>query len=277
MLLVSLYTFIGLYYLKEAPVNSIVQLSGLDARGLYYAWFVISIFTLEWARSALSNVQAAALMYPSLAPRSAMHLLWHGDDNWANFLRWLRGIRNVLSNFLPWRHCYGKPQYLETRPGSLWCFLSSNSLLVFIAVPLSGLNVELTTVLAPSLCRTEILGTTPESFPFKGVINIPQIIRGRRKAGGQTRPTDMSYFYATEGTLNALITYYQTEIQSPEKKYVQTFLPPAVNEVVKGTVWGMLSNVSCYVVMLDQLLIVDASNPWARSAQLAQKKTSFLS
>ena len=117
--LLGFYAFISFHYLNERPLNDIVGSHPGDARWAFYAWFIISIFALEWACSALSNVQAVALMRPSFAPKSAMHFMWHGDESWANPLWWLRATRNfVLGMCL--KFSFGdKSRYTNSRPGGL--------------------------------------------------------------------------------------------------------------------------------------------------------------
>ena len=136
--------------------------------------------------------------------------------------------------------------------------LSATSLSIFLTVPLSGLTMELTTVSAPSSAQAAVLGPTPETFNPKGIINIPQIARGKWKAGGRTTPADSSFFYAPEGTANVSTEFFQDQIQTQTTRHVQSFLPPAVNGLVKGNFWGMLSNISCKAVDSGHLKLIKA-------------------
>src|SRR5690349_18541751 len=58
ILLLGFYAFICLQYLSRPPQNDIVLSVYPDALGPFYAWFIVSIFTLDWARTALANFQA---------------------------------------------------------------------------------------------------------------------------------------------------------------------------------------------------------------------------
>jgi hypothetical protein len=99
-LMLGYFAFICLEYLNRPPVNNVAQANRVDARWVFYIWFLISIFALDWARVALANFESAAVMRSNLAPSTAMELMWHGDGNWANLLWWLRAIRNGLAHLM---------------------------------------------------------------------------------------------------------------------------------------------------------------------------------
>jgi hypothetical protein len=96
MLVLALYVFISVYYLANPPSNGIVSSNVVDARGLFYGWFITAVLALDWGRIGLSNIEAAALMEIRLAPRTASQLMWHADTNWSNFLWWLRYLRATI-------------------------------------------------------------------------------------------------------------------------------------------------------------------------------------
>ena len=70
VLFLGFYGFICFNYLVRPAQNDIVP-NTLDARWVYYAWFLMVVFILDWARTGLANVDAVALMRPRLAPRTA--------------------------------------------------------------------------------------------------------------------------------------------------------------------------------------------------------------
>ena len=94
--LLAFYAFVCFGFLARPPTNNVVPYVLGDARWTYYVWFIIAIFALDWARSGLGNIEAAALMRSRLAPRDAMELMWHSDSNWANPPWWLRAFRSLM-------------------------------------------------------------------------------------------------------------------------------------------------------------------------------------
>lgn len=256
LLLVGFYAFICFYYLNRPVENGIIPFNGADGRACFYAWFILSIFALDWARSALANVQAAALMHPGWAPSSAMKLMWHVDDNWANVLWWLRGIRNFVFGLSS--RIFGRLRQEEyhTQAGRLWWFLSITSMFVFVAIPLSGLTMELLVVSSPSGAKALILGPNPGSFNMKAAINLPEIVRGKWKSGGPTTPVDNSIFYAPEGSRNTSTTFYNDAVMANNPGPIQTFLGPAVEQAVAGSAWGIEAHINCQLVAADALKLI---------------------
>ena len=253
ILLLAFYTFICFYYLERAPINNIVHSVGFDARGTNYAWFVLSIFALDWGRTVLANAEAAAVMKPILAPHTAMQLMWHADGKWANILWWYRGLRSAAQALFRRRKTTVRP---KPNPGRLFWLLSATTFLLFVGIPLSGLTMELTTVSAPSRTPAWIRGPTLRTFNYRGILQLPEIVRGRWLSGAATTPTDATIFHAPLGTLNASTQYYDDKILDPSTQWVQTFLPPSVTQTVSGSVWGLESNVSCRPVGVDELKLI---------------------
>lgn len=239
------YALISFYYLNQPPVNDVVQSNHLrHAKTIFYGWFVVSIFVLDWARSTLAHFEAAAVMRPQLAPSTAMKLMWHADSQWTNVLCWLKAI------------CYSVAGR-KARPGRLWIGLSITSLLTFVAVPLGGLTMEVGTVWIKSSTPAAILGPRPDTFNFKGMINVPALARARWRGGATTTPSDASIFYAPEGTPNASQTYFSDQIMLPNNSGpVKVFLGPAVNQYVAGNAWGMEADVDCQQVHRDKLQLL---------------------
>lgn len=277
ILLIGFYAFISFYYLNQPPVNAIVPSNGVDARWSYYAWFIISIFTLEWARSGLANVEAAAIMRPALAPDTAMELMWHADANWSNVLWWLRGLRNLFLGRLAGRLASNRRSVLASRPGGLWWFLSGASFLLFIAIPLSGLTMELTTVSVPCTEKAMIRGSHPKGFNWKGMIDLPKITRGKWTAGGATTPSDASIIYALHGKANVSTRYYEEEIvASNDSTTIQVFVGPAVDRPVAGNAWGLESSINCRQVPQDELQLIQVHGWNDYSVLLDPTDESFL-
>jgi hypothetical protein len=83
-MLLGFYCFIVIKSLTKPPLNDNIVNADNDASWVFYVWFIAAIFALEWARAGLANIEAAALMIPQVAPKTASSLMWHTDMKWAN-------------------------------------------------------------------------------------------------------------------------------------------------------------------------------------------------
>ncbi|ETN46980.1 uncharacterized protein HMPREF1541_01170 [Cyphellophora europaea CBS 101466] len=257
------YAFICFYFLNRKPENDILPASSIDADVPFYLYFIVSIFTLEWARTALSNFQAAALMRPSYGPTNAMGLMWHADDNWANPLWWLRALRNLVYTRLsrPGVRGMGSNRNYRTTPGLLWVFLSFTSMLIFVAIPLSGLTLEFTPALKTGRRQATILGPTAKTVNMKARNSLPSIIEGSWKTGDLATPPDSSYFFAPDGSHNVSLTYLEDmSILNPNEGFT-TFLGPAIKDLVSGTTFGLEASLRCQHVDERALRLTD-SHEW---------------
>lgn len=58
----------------------------IDAKIVFYAWIIVSIFLLEWLKTALAWFEAAVVLnHPSWAPSNEAQLMRHLDRAWAGF------------------------------------------------------------------------------------------------------------------------------------------------------------------------------------------------
>ena len=118
----------------------------LRPNAIFFTWIIRSIFLLEWVRSALAGVEAAALMKPRLAPATAAQLMWHSDRDWGQVGGWWKAavyLVKFTSARIAHRGYAGvgsQPKW--NGPVGLWWYLSASSFLFYAAVPLSGLSMN---------------------------------------------------------------------------------------------------------------------------------------
>lgn len=239
LIVLGFYCFICFNYLDRPAQNNVLSRSVVDARWIYYVWFLIGILILDWARSGICNVEAAALMKRRFAPNNAKELFWHADQNWGNILWWLRGLREVLLH---------GPQS-GNAPAGLWWLLALNSMLLWVAIPLSGISMDFSNVSMPSNNQASILGPTPQSFGTRMLLALPQQIRANWRSGRPTTPSDASILYAPYGTKDVSLTYYNDRIHKATNGETVTFFAgPATNELLRGNAWGMEASISCEAI-----------------------------
>ncbi len=151
--------------------------------------------------------------------------------------------------------------YLKSTPDSLWIFLSTISLLIFAAVPLSGLTIELATMSSAGQQLAPILGPNPRTFNLRGSLGPHDLTRGRWRNGELTTPADASIFYAPEGTANVSNTYFHDRVQNTGLSGpVRAFLGPAVTNLVAGNAWGVEAEMHCRQVRRQDLQLLQISD-----------------
>lgn len=255
LLVLGYYAFVCFYFLANPPLNNIVPVSQVDGRWIFYGWIIISIFILDWARSGLANIEATALMHSSFAPESAMELMWHTESNWNNALWWFRALGNIARYYFS---TLRRRSNHFSRPGGLWWLLMAVTLLLFVAVPLSGLTMEITDAYIHDTKKVLILGPVSDNFNYQRFTNIPNQVRASWRSGRATTPSDSSILYAPEGFSDVSGTYYQDQIfPDTENPMIRVFAGPAVNEVVVGKAWGLSANISCRAIPKGNLRLFD--------------------
>lgn len=258
LLVLGFYSFVCFYFLNKPLVNNIIPSTKVDGRLVFYSWFMISIFILDWARSGLANLEAAALMNPRLAPRSGMEFMWHIDSNWENVLWLFRACRNTAHWLISMLRTNPGQQNHVSRPGALWWMLSATTVLLFIAVPLSGLTMEITDAYTYSNTKALILGPQSNNFNSKtDQHRLQSRIRHNWSSGRPTTPSDAAILYAPQGYSNVSTTYYQDQILQNKEPDIQIFAGPSVNEMVVGRAWGLSANLTCRATRTREMKLID--------------------
>lgn len=274
LVLWAFYAYLCFAFLAIPPVNGIVSSVKGDARWVYYAWFVVAIFALDWARAGLANVEAAALMNPRLAPITASELMWHMDSNWANPLWWLRALRSVALRFPRGKRSWGRTS--PPAPNALWAFLSSTTFLLFIGLPLSGLTMDIADVMVLTNRPAQLLGPGSDTFNVRSVPDMQQQILHNWESGRQTTPSFGAFFYAPDGTQNVSTTYFDDQAGNYAAE-IQVFVGPTVRESVSGKAWGVSANISCKPVpsMELQMLQIRGWNNYSIKDCLTGESSEF--
>ena len=156
---------------------------------------------------------------------------------------------------------YWQPHTKETisRPDWLWYLLSFTTLLLFLALPLSGLTMEMRDVLIRASSKAVIFGPNMTTFNTRGVLDLDKNIGNLWQSGRATAPSRGALLYAPEGTKNVSDTYFNDQA-SRYAKSIAVFAGPAVHEPVSGSAWGMYANISCMPVAESQLQMLQVDD-----------------
>ncbi|CAH0029596.1 unnamed protein product [Clonostachys rhizophaga] len=209
--ILTFYLFIVEFYLNKPSVNGVMPIRPIDSQIVFYAWWLINIFILDWAKSGITGFEAAALMNPSIAPKSARQLMWHTDRAWGSLTGWAKAVITT-SRYLFHKATQGGPSEW-TGPSALWFHLALSSLLLYIAIPLSGLSLEQESALRNGSRRVEITGVNQTTFDLRSANALAEQIAGSWRRGWTTTPDGASILYAPDGTPEVSDTYFEDSIQ----------------------------------------------------------------
>ena len=147
-----------------------------------------------------------------------------------------------------------RPGY-DTIPNTLWAMLSCTTILIFVALPLSGLTMEIANVLTYTENAAILYGPGPNTFNVRSYLNLPNQIASFWISGRVTAPPQGTLLYAPQGTRNVSATYLQDRPTAGDST-IKIFAGPAVHEPVSGSAWGLSANLSCEAVSASKLQLL---------------------
>ncbi|KAK7223645.1 hypothetical protein V2G26_011648 [Clonostachys chloroleuca] len=226
----------------------------IDSQIVFYAWWLINIFILDWAKSGIAGFEAAALMNPSIAPKNARQLMWHTDRAWGSLTGWAKVV--ITTNRYLFHKATKRKPSEWTGPSALWFHLALSSLLLYIAIPLSGLSLEQESALRNGSRRVEITQVNQTTFDLRSANALAEQIAGSWRRGWTTTPDGASILYAPDGTSEVSDTYFEDSIQgvyqallkntsTPVNESITIFSGPQASERAYGRAWGFLATISC--------------------------------
>ena len=119
---VGFYVFIVQAYIRRPSINGIIRGYPINPKRVFYFWSIFSVFVLDWAKSGLAGLEAAALMTPEWAPKTACQLMWHTDRGWGGPGGWWKA---AILLFRRMSHQFGLAQDATRSrgPAKLWYYL----------------------------------------------------------------------------------------------------------------------------------------------------------
>jgi hypothetical protein len=281
ILVLGLYMFIVFEYIERPQEHGVSPRRVISAEAVFFAWVILSIFLLEWARSTLAGFEAAALMKPSLAPRTASQLMWHKDMDWSSIAGWWHVFRYAVSYVM---HKFGRRGYSKLGPtstatwqgpGRLWWYLNLTTTLFYVAVPLSGLSMNPGDSLERQDRFIDILGANASTFGARANSEVSRAALNGWMSGKPASPPGATVFYAPAEVQNASDVYYDDAVQSvyaadlakaaPSNRSITFFSGPRVAERAYGRAWGLLTTTSCRPVNIYtglELMNISSYDTW---------------
>ncbi|KAK2740489.1 hypothetical protein FQN55_008832 [Onygenales sp. PD_40] len=249
LLVGSYYLAIYKLFLKRKP--DAVKYGTEDEIMIFYSWFLIGVFGLGLSKYGLSGVEVAMLQEPDWQASNTMVLMMHSGATWSSPAGWLA----FLGRFI-----VGKERLTER----LWHILATISFLGTIALPLSGMSIELA----------------------NGWVGVPTppVVSGRTWAKFHTRETDQTYDRAYNSLLLTTpvtvpgIGIIYTPPYVDRKKFKsfaalpnslvdsgipELFLAPQATFPINGEVWGVRLSYNCSIVKsVSELTMLNRSYLW---------------
>jgi hypothetical protein len=274
ILITFLYSLIAFGYLFNDEVNDIiVPAHKINAKVVFYAWIILSIFVLEWLKTTLAWFEAAIIWnYSSWAPSNEAQIKLHIDCGWASPSGWWHVICLAYTYLMkrgtvPWQG-----------PGILWWYLAGTYILFTVAVTLSGLSMDPNDALKLGQRPVTILGVNETTFDVRTNAAVAGLASNNWRSGRVTTPDLPAIFYAPEGTKDVTSTFFEDFAldiyhhdlagSKAQNRTVEIFSGPPVAERSHGRAWGFLSSISCSASNLQNgMKLINATGPknWTTS------------
>ena len=251
IIVVSYLITIWRIYLAPLHSDSTVASGPPGAKWVFYSWFIAGVIGLSLSLYGLAGAEAGMLMERNWRVQDAMRLMLHADNTWSGPGGWMKAIKWVVQI----RRVRNQHSKLPSR---LWFVLALPSLVVFVAWPLSGLCLEMTSGFL-------------QGEPGQGA-NVIGFVQSTFNANpGGRRPSRGSYIGARVLGHGAVYTPENFDRSKNEfLKNVPVILPntESVEEIfltaqgempIQGKAWGLLLHYDCKIVdkLSDFVLLKD--------------------
>ncbi|KAK5451473.1 hypothetical protein LTS15_008238 [Exophiala xenobiotica] len=237
----GLYTYWILRYDDGGPVAQGPP-AGLWA---YYIWFVVSATGIGISKYGLAGIEAGMLMDKRWAAKNAVQLMPHCEKTWSGPSGWFR---------------------MRTMPSPTWLVLAAVSLTPYIALPLSGFALQLTTGYSASNSSTSyatLVGQRQDTFLDQNLQDVFTRSFNRWSTSTSSTLSGRSAYYvrADNSTLidrTWLQSYANTWADWPA---MSVFIAPQSTSVVAGDAWGLESTFNCTIVSdISQFTLLSQRN-----------------
>ncbi|KAF0327907.1 hypothetical protein GQ607_004738 [Colletotrichum asianum] len=127
-------------YLLSRPQDDAIKFGSATEIWVYYSWFIIGVFALEWSKHGLVGVEVAMLETKTFGARHLVALLSHSEGTWSGPGGWFKCITKAFK-----KNQSGAKTSLgdSLKTYKLWYILAFISLSLYVGMPLSGLTMEL--------------------------------------------------------------------------------------------------------------------------------------
>ncbi|GAB1320898.1 hypothetical protein MFIFM68171_11108 [Madurella fahalii] len=239
-IIAAFYLVIYFRWLRSATSTGGIETGPPGASLVFYAWFIIGVFGLSLGEYGLAGSEGGMMMAPSGRTRHAGHLLLHADKTWTGLGGWSRAIRAYWT----WRE----------GPSFAWAVLATATLISYIALPLSGLTLELRAGYAVGTRPAVVHGVNSSTFNVPDAFNALHHARLTWKTGRLERLPGRSVIYTAEASDKPL-----GDLSTQAVPLI--FVGPQSDDIVSGRAWGVAAQYNCSIVSrLDDFILYKYRN-----------------
>jgi hypothetical protein len=245
ILVVCYFIAIWRIYLAPLDLKSPLSFGPPGATWIFYSWFVAGVVGLNLSLYGLAGVEAAMLMEPAWHVGDAMRLMMHADNTWSGPGGWMKMLKWMVQT-----RKLGEQVY--KLPGRLWFVLALPSILIFIAWPLSGLCLEMT---SGYVHGTRASGANVTGFVYASF--------NERSLGDAYIGAGVNWEYSLDAHIPGQGIMYSPEgFDRSEHDYLRTvpnvfpkddgvsrmLLTAQAANPIEGNAWGLLLQYNCSII-----------------------------
>ena len=225
---------------------------------------MVSTVGIGLSKYGLAGVEASMLMESKFTAENAMQLMSHCDK--VSFLSFTIVIMHLtLLSLQTWSGPAGWLS-MRLRPSMTWIILSIISLAPYVALPLSGFTVQLTTGYATGTTpnsTTFLVGQRPDNFLDQTVDDVfTRSLNRWRFSSPAVLASRSAYYVPADNTSQLDRSWLQSfPNEWPDNERVTTFIAPQSRDIINGETWGLEVSLDCTVVSsLSQFKLLSQRN-----------------
>ncbi|KAF6814820.1 hypothetical protein CSOJ01_03831 [Colletotrichum sojae] len=243
------YYWIWLYLLNR-ELDDAYKYGSRNEVWVFWSWFIVGVFALDWAAHGLVGVEVAMLETPFFQAPHLIGLFEHSEKTWGGVGGWFRCLTKCIRE----RNLKGiTGMYKSLKTYKLWYLLAFVTLSLYVGLPLSGLTMELSEGYVPNDETAEVVGRYSNDWHSRYNLNDEQLYHragNSWKVGSPAMLPGISIIYTQEhvnrGDIEVLKESPNTLPTGPEMP--DMFFIPQAEAPVSGRSWGMRATYNCSIV-----------------------------
>ncbi|KAM7197508.1 hypothetical protein V8F20_006653 [Naviculisporaceae sp. PSN 640] len=261
---VAAYFWVTWLYLVYPDPDDPVKYARWDGSLVFYSWFIIGVFGLDWSKYGLGRAEAAMLQSKFWKVPNTASLLLHGDSSWSGPGGWLKYLKMT---FLAWSaKRKGQDGSRPAFHNRLWLLLAFLSILPFIAIPLTGLSLEISDGYLYQSDPPMMIGQTWERFNYRQISPVSGYFDAALNAWSIATPPSIPGIgllytpeYLDRSQFHGSFEQIPNTFPLTDEGIPEVFVAQQAQTPVSGKVWGLRAGYNCSEVTdVSELTIVGA-------------------
>ncbi|EQB58795.1 hypothetical protein CGLO_00909 [Colletotrichum gloeosporioides Cg-14] len=236
-------------YLLSRSQDDAIKFGSATEIWVYYSWFIIGVFALEWSKHGLVGVEVAMLETKTFGARHLVALLSHSEGTWSGPGGWFKCITKAFK-----KNQSGAKTSLgdSLKTYKLWYILAFISLSLYVGMPLSGLTMELSDGYIQLKEAPMVVGRSSTNFhkryEIQGeTINAPQALW--QMGSPATLPGIGIIFTPDYFNREGHDNLAETPNRLPtDQRIPEMFIVPQALGPISGRPWGLRVGYNCSIV-----------------------------